>query len=122
MDLTRAFRLWLLRKLEERRDEPEALGEALREAGLGEEDLATAREGSEEDLRRMMARFGLDPDHVPAAFVEALRDAERVCAHCLQVGRCHRYLAAEAPADDPHAFCPNAEFFDQMVAALRRSR
>ncbi len=99
--------------------DPGAFAECLRELGLPEDEIVTARRGSEADIRRMMARFGLDPDAVPAAFLGALRDAERVCAHCLEVRRCHRFFRGEEPRDAARLFCPNAELFDRLAAHLR---
>ncbi len=99
--------------------DPGAFAECLRELGLPEDEIATARRGSEADIRRMMTRFGLDPGIVPAAFLGALRDAERVCAHCLEVRRCHRFFRGEEPRDAARLFCPNAELFDRLAAHLR---
>lgn len=116
--LVERLRVWRGRRLDG--EEEAAVAASLAELGLSEADLATARAGSEADIRRMMARFGIDPERVPAGFLGALRDAERVCAHCLEVGRCHRHLERPAGRDAARLFCPNAGLFDQIAAALRR--
>lgn len=123
MDRGGTFRDWLRERLGRwyRTGEPldpEALGACLRELGLPEDEVETARRGSEEDIRRMLARFGVDPDEVPPRFLAALRDAERVCAHCLAVRRCHRFLAAAEPRDSARLFCPNAALFDEIARVL----
>lgn len=123
-DVSEALRRWLIERLRRWREageplDPEAFGACLRELGVPEDEILTARRGSEADIRRMMARFGLDPARIPLAFLGALRDAERVCGHCLAVRRCHRFLAAEEPRDAARLFCPNAELFDRLAAELR---
>jgi hypothetical protein len=49
-----------------------------------------------------------------------LRDAERVCACCETLQRCHAWLAGRRDQDSPRLFCPNAETLDQLAAAERR--
>lgn len=118
--LVERLRVWRGRALGP--EEEAAVAASLAELGLSDADIATARSGSEEDIRRMMERFGIDPERVPVRFLGALRDAERVCAHCLEVGRCHRYLERPAGRDAARIFCPNAGLFDQIAAELRRER
>lgn len=127
MGRTEALRGWLRERLRRWREageplDPEAFGACLRELGVPEDEIATAREGGADDIRRMMARFGIEPQEVPEAFLAALRDAERVCAHCLAVRRCHRFLAAAEPRDAARLFCPNAALFDEIARALREDR
>lgn len=123
MERAASLRRWLRERLHlwQRTGEPldpEALDACLRELGLPEDEMETARSGGEEDIRRMLARFGIDPEEVPPRFLAALRDAERVCAHCLAVRRCHRFLAAAEPRDSARLFCPNAALFDEIARAL----
>ncbi len=94
-------------------EDPWALERGLLELGLELRDVATARPSSEEDLGRMMRSCGLSPEEVPPSHLAALRDGERVCAHCRAVRRCRRYLAAGV-RDGPPAFCPNAELFRML--------
>ncbi len=102
-------------------EDPTALEQSLRELGLDPLEMATARAGSEQDLRRMMQRFGIDPDALPASWLASLRDAERACAHCLEVGRCRRFFASDDSRKVAHGFCPNAEIFEAMAERLRGS-
>ena len=123
MDRAARLRTWLYERLARWREageplDPEAFDACLRELGVPEGEIATARSGSTADIRRMMARFGIDPDEVPEAFLGALRDAERACAHCLAVRRCHRFLEAAEPRDAARLFCPNAALFDEIARRL----
>ncbi len=102
-------------------EDPEAVARSLGELGLDPFDMRTAREGSEGDLRRMMLRFGLDPDSLPTGWLASLRDAERACAHCLEVGRCRRFFASDEGPEAARNFCPNAEIFEDMAERLRKS-
>lgn len=90
--------------------------------GLSPAEISSARLGSEDDIGRMLQRFGLDPASLPHAYLAALRDAERVCAHCLAAERCQRFFAAPAGRDAARLFCPNAALFDQIATALRADR
>lgn len=118
--LLRRLRAWQAKVT--RPAEPEAVAGSLAELGLSEADVATARSGSETDMRRMMRRFGIDPARVPPHLLGALRDAERVCAHCLEAGRCRRYLERPQGRDAARLFCPNAGLFDWIAAELARRR
>lgn len=102
-------------------EEAAAVAQGIAALGLSAAEMASARSGSEEDIQRMLQRFGLDPASVPQAYLAALRDAERVCAHCLVVRRCQRFLAAPEGRDAARLFCPNAALFDQITAAVRDS-
>ncbi len=102
-------------------EDPAALARSLRELALDPVDLRRAREGSERDLHRMMQRFGLDPDSLPTGWLASLRDAERACAQCLEVGRCRRFFASDEGPEAARNFCPNAEIFEDMAERLRKS-
>jgi hypothetical protein len=90
----------------------------LREVGLDPAEVASARADSLADQARMLRHAGLDADAMPARFWGALRDAERVCAHCRAAGRCHQWQTA-THADAPRLFCPNMPLFDEIRAALQ---
>ncbi|GBD44410.1 hypothetical protein HRbin40_01899 [bacterium HR40] len=99
------------------------LAACLAEIGLSASDVATARARSEREHEAMMRRFGIHRRLVPRAFLGALRDAERVCAHCLAVRRCRRFLAhPDAPAVGARAFCPNAALFAQIATVTEGMR
>ncbi len=102
-------------------EDPAAVEQSLRELGLDPLDLTTARQGSEQDLRRMMQRFGVDPDSLPAGWLAGLRDAERACAHCLEIGRCRRFFTSDEGPEAAKSFCPNAEIFEEMAERLRKA-
>ncbi|HFA60000.1 MAG TPA: hypothetical protein ENJ83_04845 [Rhodospirillales bacterium] len=108
-------------RTEEGTEEPLAVEQSLRELALDPIETTSARGDSELELRRMMRRFGIDADTLPAGWLAGLRDAERTCAHCLEVGRCRRFLAGDEGPEAARCFCPNAEVFDEMAAQLRSS-
>lgn len=99
-------------------EDPGAFEQSLRELGLDPLETTTAREHSELELQRMMQRFGIDPEALPAGWLASLRDAERACAHCLEVGRCRRFLAGDEGPEAARSFCPNAEIFEEMAEQL----
>lgn len=82
----------------------------LREAGSLSFDFRPARPGGRPEFELMAERLGVDLGRAPLCSRGTLRDAERVCLHCLEVRRCRRWLAREA-ADNPQLFCPNAPLF-----------
>lgn len=86
----------------------------LRDVHLTREDLRGARADSPADMRRMMERFGIEANRVPAVYLGALRDAERVCAQCTAARRCHRWFEGDSTADAPRLFCPNASLFQEI--------
>ncbi|MFQ5982339.1 MAG: DUF6455 family protein [Woeseiaceae bacterium] len=67
-------------------------------------------------LRRMMARYGLDPDKVEATDAGTGLDMQAVrkrCRRCPAEDECERWLAGEIEGDN--GFCPNARIFDGIV-------
>jgi len=100
--------------------EDAAIARGLAELGPSGADIGAARAGSEDDIRRMMAHFGIDPARVPPPYLAAVRDAERVCGQCLEAGRCHRFFAGPEGCDAARLFCPNAALFDRIAAELAR--
>lgn len=94
----------------------------LADAALSRADVGSLRHAARDDMSRMMAHFGADPADIPPEFRGTLRDAERVCAACLAVGRCRRWLHRHATDDAPRLFCPNAELFDDLAYSQRLRR
>ncbi len=98
------------------------LDRALCDLGLTRRDLFTISKRNP-DYRNRMAKllehFGVDPGHTLPRYWGALKDAERVCAHCRNVKRCRAWLAWGFGKDAPRVFCPNAELFDEISAACR---
>ena len=71
-------------------------------------------------MAKLLEHFEVDLERVLPKYWGALRDAERVCAHCRNVKRCRVWLAGGFGKDAPRVFCPNAELFDEISAACRR--
>lgn len=90
------------------------------EPGLGKlgpssVDFRLDRPGASADFQRMARYFGVDLTRASPRFRPALRDAERVCAHCREVGRCRRWFSRGRETDTPRLFCPNARVFEAIV-------
>jgi uncharacterized protein YjiS (DUF1127 family) len=101
---------------------PHELDRILADAGLNRSDLPTilgSRARNRSLMARMLVHFGVRPDRIAVRYQGALRDAERVCAHCGSTGRCRRWLNQGATDDAPRLFCPNAELFDEMKRSWR---
>ncbi len=67
-------------------------------------------------MEEMMVARGLDPAAMRAFAAAAVRDLELTCTRCDEVRRCRRELAASTAARNCHAFCPNANAFDDILA------
>jgi hypothetical protein len=75
-------------------------------------DMRYARPVSPGEL---LDRIGIEVERAPETIVtDELRAALRLCVKCRHNRRCQRWLRGERPADDYHAFCPNAALFDQL--------
>ncbi len=99
------------------------LDRALHDLGLTRCDLFTISKRNPNRRNRMaklLEHFEVDLERVLPKYWGALRDAERVCAHCRNVKRCRVWLAWGFGKDAPRVFCPNAELFDEISAACRR--
>jgi hypothetical protein len=88
--------------------------------GLAGVPMPRTNPSSEQDAARMGAHFGADLAQVRPDWLGVVRDAERVCACCETVERCHAWFASGRDKDSPRLFCPNAETFDQLAAAQDR--
>jgi hypothetical protein len=111
-----AWRGTRTRRWEQRDLDPDVLGSSLEEAGLPWVDFRAGRPGARVDFERMLDQFGIDPKGVSPRYLAALRDAERVCMDCREVGRCRRWLARGTRGDDPWQFCPNASVLEEIAA------
>jgi hypothetical protein len=74
---------------------------------------------SARDVRAMMAHVGVDPDLVAAMAPQAARYAERACASCRTVARCHAWMDNGRTGDEPGLFCSNFSTF-RALARLRQ--
>lgn len=99
------------------------LDRALHDLGLIRRDLFTISKRNPDRRNRMakvLEHFEVDPERVLPKFWGALKEAERVCAHCRKLKRCRVWLAWGLAKNAPRVFCPNAELFDEISAACRR--
>ena len=102
----------------------EELDACLSEAGISRAELfspARTKSGYLQRMSRMMRHFKVDRDEVRPRYHGALREAERVCAHCMNVGRCRRWLEWGRSNDAPRVFCPNAELWDEIAAQQQKA-
>ena len=98
------------------------LDRALHDMGLTRPELFTVSKRNPAHRNRMtklLEHFKVDPERALPRYCGALKDAERVCAHCRNVKRCRAWLAWRLGKDAPRVFCPNAELFDEISAACR---
>ena len=96
----------------------------LADAGMSRADMdAMSRFGAPRRrlMARMMARFEADPERIPPRYWGAMREAERVCAHCGSAKRCRRWLDLGRRNAAARVFCPNAELFESMAREARDS-
>lgn len=101
----------------------EELDACLSEAGISRTELfsrSQTKSGYLQRMTRMMRHFRVDRDGVRPRYQGALREAERVCAHCMNVGRCKRWLEWGRSNDAPRVFCPNAELWDEIAAQQQK--
>ena len=99
------------------------LDRALCDLGLTRRDLFTNSKRNPDHRNRMaklLEHFEVDPERALPRYWGALKDAERVCAHCRNVKKCRAWFAWRLCRDAPRVFCPNAELFDEISAACRR--
>jgi len=68
-------------------------------------------------LDRRMADLGLDRDAIAYRQARALRDMQKTCSLCESKGRCRRDFARVAEASAWHAYCPNDDTLQELVAA-----
>jgi hypothetical protein len=95
------------------------LERTLADSGIAPSDvprLMRAHPGTPEQLRRMMARLGIDRARLPHSktFADALREMEWRCGECADWRHCRAWLDADAPHDSYRAFCPNAAALDHL--------
>jgi hypothetical protein len=97
------------------------LVELLARAGLAQGDLfhLAAPVRHRRRMARMLAHFGLDTERLVRCHWAALREADRTCARCANVRKCHHWFDWGRRNNAPRIFCPNAALFDEL--ACRRT-
>ena len=98
-----------------------SLDHTLADAALSRADVDSARAQVRSDMSRMMRHFEVDPVRLAPGFGAALRDAERLCANCLSVGRCRRWFHWQRTDDAPRLFCPNAQVYEDIAISQKRA-
>jgi uncharacterized protein YjiS (DUF1127 family) len=95
------------------------LDRTLADSGIAPSDvprLMHAHPGTPQQLRRMMARLGIDRTRFSRsrALADAVREMEWRCGECADWRHCRVWLDSGAPAETYRAFCPNAAALDQL--------
>jgi len=95
------------------------LGRTLADSGIAPSDvprLMHAHPGTPQQLRRMMARLGIDRARVTRskALADAIRDMEWRCGECADWRHCREWLDSDASAETYRAFCANAAALDHL--------
>ena len=101
---------------------PGELDRSLADAGLNRGDMEVImRSGGARRrlMARMMRQFEADPKAIPPRYWGAMREAERVCAHCKSAKRCRSWLDQGRRNAAARVFCPNAELFESMARDAR---
>ena len=122
--LARALVLWWhgwRRRADNDRPPRRFIDHTLANAALSRADVDSARAQVRSDMSRMMRHFEIDPVRIGPGFGAALRDAERLCANCLSVGRCRRWFHWQRSDDPPRQFCPNAQLYEDIAISQRRA-
>jgi uncharacterized protein YjiS (DUF1127 family) len=90
------------------------LDRVLADVGLARADIpALIKNGpaAARQLGEMMERIGIGAAH--RSSLTRMRDIEWLCTICSSRRACRRWLASGASDDGFHAFCPNADMFEQ---------
>jgi Family of unknown function (DUF6455) len=122
--LVRALALWWhawRKRTHNERPPKEFVDHTRADAALSRADVDSARAQVRSDMLRMMRHVEVDPVRIAPGFGAALRDAEQVCAHCLVVGRCQRWLHGRLTDDAPRSFCPNAHLYEDIAISQKRA-
>ena len=122
--LARALVLWWhgwRRRADNDRPPKEFVDHTVADAVLSRADLDSARAQVRSDMSRMMRHFGGDPVRIAPSFAAAVRDAERICANCVLVGRCRRWFQRHPTDDAPRRFCPNAKLYEDIAISQKRA-
>jgi uncharacterized protein YjiS (DUF1127 family) len=98
------------------------LDRTLADSGIAPSDvprLMHAHPGTPQQLRRMMARLGIDRTRFSRskALADAVREMEWRCGECADWRHCREWLDSGAPAETYRAFCPNATALDHLRCA-----
>ena len=122
--LVRALALWWhawRKRTHNERPPKEVVDHTRADAALSRADVDSARAQVRSDMSRMMRHFEVDPVRIAPGFGAALREAERICAQCVAVGRCRRWFQRQPTDDAPRLFCPNAELYEDIAISQRRA-
>jgi len=95
------------------------LDRTLADSGIARSDvprLMHAHPGTPQQLRRMMARLGIDRASLSRskAVADAIREMEWRCGECADWRHCRDWLDAGAPTETYRAFCSNAAALDHL--------
>lgn len=73
------------------------------------------------EVHRLMSGLGLDMQTVQSNNPGLARDISVACSDCAAIKRCRRELDAGSSRTSYHAFCPNAETFDELRQEVWRN-
>jgi uncharacterized protein YjiS (DUF1127 family) len=95
------------------------LDRTLADSGIAPSDvprLMHAHPGTPQQLRRMMARLGIDRARFSRSktVADVIREMEWRCGECADWRHCRAWLESGAPAETYRAFCPNAAALDHL--------
>jgi uncharacterized protein YjiS (DUF1127 family) len=95
------------------------LDRTLADSGIAHSDvlrLMHAHPGTPQQLRRMMARLGIDRAALPRskAVADAIREMEWRCGECSDWRHCRAWLESGASAESYRTFCRNAAELDRL--------
>ena len=88
------------------------------ELGVTSEELGTlVRKGphAADELPKLLASLGIDAEAVSRVQPMVFHDMERVCARCVQKGRCDRDLHDNTSAQHYEEYCLNAQTIDALA-------
>lgn len=92
-------------------------GELARDLALSEGNvvrLIARGDRTGDELHCMMSLLGLGMPSVRSDNPGLARDISVVCSDCAAIKRCRRELKAGSPRTSYHAYCPNAQTFDEL--------
>lgn len=97
--------------------EKQQRGELARDLALPEGNvirLIARGNRTEDELHRLTFLLGLDMKSVRVSNPGLARDISIACSECATTKRCRRELDAGSARSHYHAYCPNAQTFDEL--------